>query len=316
MYVGIDVSKEQLDVASDDGTLSEAFTNDEQGHGALTRKLLELNPELVVLESTGPYQIEVSLVLQAARLPVAVVNPRQVRDFAKAIGILAKTDKLDASVIARFAATVKPQVQPLPDAESLELEALLTRRRQLVGMIAAEKNRLQALFGPAKDSEAAQSIRDLLSYLIKSLNKLDRDLRKRLERSPAWKEKEDLLKSVPGIGKVTAMTVIVDLPELGTLNRKQIAALVGVAPLNRDSGKHSGRRHIWGGRASVRTALYMACFASLRHKTNPTSARYDQLRQAKKPHLVAIVACMRKLLTILNAVVRDGKPWDPALAGA
>jgi transposase len=316
VYVGIDVSKEHLDVATEDGSFSAAFTNDEQGHAELTRKLLQLTPELVVLESTGPYQIEVSLMLQAAKLPVAVVNPRQVRDFAKAIGLLAKTDKLDAGAIARFGATVKPQVQPLPDAESLELEALLTRRRQLVGMIAAEKNRLQALFGPAKDSEAAQSIRDHLSYLIKLLNKLDRDLRKRLERSPAWKEREDLLKSVPGIGKVTAMTVAIDLPELGTLNRKQIAALVGVAPLNRDSGKYSGKRHIWGGRASVRTALYMACFASLRHKTNPTSARYDALRQANKPHLVAIVACMRKLLTILNAVIRDGKPWNPALAGA
>lgn len=315
MYVGIDVSKEQLDVATDSGDLVASFSNDEKGHGELARKLIELKPELVVLESTGPYQIEVSLVLAAANVPMAVVNPRQVRDFAKAVGILAKTDKLDASVIARFGAAVKPQVQPLPDAESLEMEALLTRRRQLVGMIAAEKNRLQALFGPAKHSEAAQSIRDLLSYLIKSLNKLDRDLRKRLERSPAWKEQENLLKSVPGIGKVTAMTLAIDLPELGKLNRKQIAALVGVAPLNRDSGKSRGKRRIWGGRATVRTALYMACFASLRHKTDPTSSRYDQLKRANKPHLVAIVACMRKLLTILNAVVRDQKPWNPALAG-
>lgn len=315
MYVGIDVSKEQLDVATDDGALSAAFPNDERGHGELTRKLLELKPSLVVLESTGPYQIEVSLVLAAAKIPMAVVNPRQVRDFAKAVGILAKTDKLDASVIARFGATVKPQVQPLPDAESLEMEALLTRRRQLVGMIAAEKNRQQALFGPAKQSEAAQSIRDHLSYLIKLLNQLDRNLRKRLERSPAWKEKEDLLKSVPGIGKVTAMTLAIDLPELGKLNRKQIAALAGIAPMNRDSGKSTGKRRIWGGRASVRTALYMACFASLRHKKDPTSSRYDHLKRANKPHLVAIVACMRKLLTILNAVVRDGNPWNPALAG-
>jgi transposase len=315
VYVGIDVSKDQLDVATDNGDFVATFSNDEQGHGELTRKLLELGPQLVVLESTGPYQIEVSLVLAAAKVPMAVVNPRQVRDFAKALGILAKTDKLDASVIARFGATVKPQVQPLPDAESLEMEALLTRRRQLVGMIAAEKNRQQALFGPAKQSEAAQSIRDHLSYLIKLLNKLDRDLRKRLERSPAWKEKEDLLKSVPGIGKVTAMTLAIDLPELGKLNRKQIAALVGIAPLNRDSGKSTGKRRIWGGRASVRTALYMACFASLRHKKDPTSSRYDDLKRANKPHLVAIVACMRKLLTILNAVVRDRKPWNPALTG-
>lgn len=315
MFVGIDVSKDRLDVASDDGALAAHFSNDEGGHGELTRQLLELKPTLVVLESTGPYQIEVSLVLAAAKLPVAVVNPRQVRDFAKALGILAKTDKLDANVIARFGATVKPLAQPLPDSETLELEALLTRRRQLVAMIASEKNRQQALFGPAKDSEAAQSIRDHLSYLIKSLNKLERDLRKRLERSPAWKDKEDLLKSVPGIGKVTAMTLAIDLPELGTLSRKKIAALAGVAPLNRDSGKSSGKRRIWGGRASVRTALYMACYASLRHKKDPTSSRYDRLKLASKPHLVAIVACMRKLLTILNAVVRDRKPWDPALAG-
>ncbi len=231
------------------------------------------------------------------------------------MGVLAKTDKLDALVIARFAAAVKPKVQPLPDTEALELEALLTRRRQLIGMIASEKNRQQALYGPAKQV-AGQSIRDHISHLIKLLNKLERDLRKRLERSPMWKEKEELLKSVPGIGKVTAMTMAIDLPELGSLNRKQIAALAGVAPLNRDSGRSAGKRRIWGGRATVRTALYMACFASLKHKTAPTASRYDALREANKPHLVAMVACMRKLLTILNAVIRDGKPWDPALAGA
>jgi transposase len=315
MYVGIDVSKEHLDVASEDGALEAQFSNDEQGHGELTRRLLELNPTLVVLESTGPYQIELSLVLAAAKVPLAVVNPRQVRDFAKALGILAKTDKLDAGVIAKFGATVKPAAQPLPDAQTLELEALLTRRRQLVAMIASEKNRLQALFGPAKQGPVAQSVRDHLSQLIKHLKKLERDLRKRLESSPVWKDKENLLKSVPGIGKVTAMTLAIDLPELGSLSRKKIAALAGVAPLNRDSGKSSGKRRIWGGRATVRTALYMACYASLRHKKDPTSSRYDQLKRANKPHLVAIVACMRKLLTILNAVIRDGKPWNPALAG-
>jgi transposase len=315
VYVGIDVSKDQLDVASDDGALVAQFSNDEAGHGELARRLIELSPALVVLESTGPYQLEISLVLAAAKVPLAVVNPRQVRDFAKAVGVLAKTDKLDAAVIARFAATVKPAAQALPDAETLELEALLTRRRQLVSMIASEKNRLQALFGPAKESEAAQSIRDHLSYLIKSLNKLERDLRKRLEKSSVWKEKEDLLKSVPGVGKVTILTLLIDLPELGTLCRKKIAALVGVAPLNRDSGKSKGKRRIWGGRAPVRTALYMACFASLKHGKGPTPQRYRQLREAQKPHGVAIVACMRKLLTILNAVIRDRKPWQSALIG-
>ena len=212
MYIGIDVSKEQLDVASDDGAFVAQFSNNEEGHARLTKQLLEVKPTLVVLESTGNYQLEVSLVLQAAKVPLAVVNPRQVRDFAKATGVLAKTDKLDALSIARFAAAVKPSAQTLPDDETLELEALLTRRRQLVGMIASEKNRLQALFGPAKQSAVAQSIRDTLSHLIKQLNKLERDLRKRLERSPGWKAKEDLLKSVPGIGKVSAMTLAIDLP--------------------------------------------------------------------------------------------------------
>lgn len=313
MYVGIDVSKEHLDVASEDGVLAARFSNDEQGHGELTRRLRDLKPTLVVMEATGNHQLEVSLVLAAAKIPLAVVNPRQVRDFAKALGILAKTDAIDALAIARFGAAVKPAVQALPDDQSLELEALLTRRRQLIGMIASEKNRMQALFGPAKQSPAAQSIRDTLSHLIKQLNKLEKDLTKRLERSPLWKAKEDLLKSVPGVGKVTAMTLAIDLPELGELDRKKIAALAGLAPLNRDSGKSQGKRRIWGGRASVRTVLYMACVASLR--CNPViKALYDRLtQQARKPPKVALVACMRKLLTILNAMVRQSRPWSPAL---
>jgi len=313
VYVGIDVSKEHLDVASEDGVLAARFSNDEQGHGELTRRLRDLKPTLVVMEATGNHQLEVSLVLAAAKIPLAVVNPRQVRDFAKALGILAKTDAIDALAIARFGAAVKPAVQALPDDQSLELEALLTRRRQLIGMIASEKNRMQALFGPAKQSPAAQSIRDTLSHLIKQLNKLEKDLTKRLERSPLWKAKEDLLKSVPGVGKVTAMTLAIDLPELGELDRKKIAALAGLAPLNRDSGKSQGKRRIWGGRASVRTVLYMACVASLR--CNPViKALYDRLtQQARKPPKVALVACMRKLLTILNAMVRQSRPWSPAL---
>lgn len=316
MYVGIDVSKDQLDVASEDGAFAGQFSNDEEGHGQLTRKLLEMRPTLVVLESTAQYQLEVSLTLAAAKIPLAVVNPRQVRDFAKASGILAKTDKLDAGVIARFGAFAKPAAQPLPDDQTLELEALLTRRRQLVVMVAAEKNRLQAIFGPAKQGAAAQSVRDTLSYLTKQLKQLEKDLQKRLERSPMWRAKEDLLKSVPGVGKVTAMTIAIDLPELGTLNRKEIASLAGVAPFNCDSGKSKGKRRIRGGRASVRTALYMACLASLKHLSEPTASRYNRLKtQGKKPHGIAIVACMRKLLTILNAIVRDGKPWNPALAG-
>jgi transposase len=317
VYVGIDVSKDHLDVASEDGAWEARFSNDEQGHGELASRLAEVGPTLVVMEATGNHQLELSLVLAAAKVPLAVVNPRQVRDFAKAMGILAKTDAIDARAIARFGATVKPSAQTLPDDEALELEALITRRRQLVGMIASEKNRLQSLFGPAKKGGAAQSIHDTLSHLIKQLNKLDRDLQKRIERSPAWKAKDDLLKSVPGIGKVTALTLAIDLPELGSLDRKQIAALAGLAPLNRDSGKSQGQRHIWGGRASVRTALYMAAVASLR--CNPvTKALYERLtQQARKPAKVALVACMRKLLTILNAMVRYQRPWNPnpALVG-
>jgi transposase len=315
MYVGIDVSKEHLDVASEDGALEARFANDEQGHGQIVARMRELSPTLVVMEATGNFQVDLSVVLASAQVPMAVVNPRQVRDFAKALGILAKTDAIDARTIARFGATVKPQAQPLPDEQALELEALMTRRRQLVGMIASEKNRLQALFGPAKTSWAEKSIRDTLSHLIKQLSQLDKGLRKRIERSPVWKAKDDLLKSVPGIGKVTSLTLAIDLPELGTLDRKQIASLAGLAPINRDSGKSIGKRRIWGGRATVRTALYMACVASLR--CNPViQALYARLTKvARKPPKVALVACMRKLLTILNAMVRAQRPWDPALAG-
>jgi len=303
-------------VASEDGALEARFANDEQGHGQLAAQLRELKPQLVVMEATGNFQLELSVVLAGAKLPMAVVNPRQVRDFAKALGFLAKTDAIDARTIARFGATVKPEAQPLPDDETLELEALMTRRRQLISMIASEKNRLQALFGPAKKSWAEKSIRDTLSHLVKQLSQLDKDLHKRIERSPVWRAKDDLLKSVPGIGKVTSLTLSIHLPELGTLDRKQIAALAGLAPLNRDSGKVVGKRRIWGGRASVRTALYMACVASLR--CNPViKTLYTRLTQlGRKPPKVALVACMRKMLTILNAMVRDHRPWNHALAGA
>lgn len=316
MYVGIDVSKEHLDVASDDGALEARFANDEQGHGQIVTRLRELSPQLVVMEATGNFQLELSILLASAKLPMAVVNPRQVRDFGRALGILAKTDAIDARTIARFGATVKPEAQPLPDEQTLELEALMTRRRQLIGMIASEKNRLQSLFGPAKKSLAEKSIRDTLSHLIKQLSQLDKDLTKRIERSPVWRAKDDLLKSVPGVGKVTSLTLSIDLPELGTLDRKQIASLAGLAPMNRDSGKFVGKRRIWGGRASVRTTLYMACVASLR--CNPViRALYARLTQVgRKPPKVALVACMRKLLTILNAMVREGRTWNPALTGA
>lgn len=318
VYIGIDVSKEHVDVASEDGAFESRFTNDDEGHGQLAARLREMSPKLVVMEATGNFQLELSLAVLGAKVPVAVVNPRQVRDFAKALGILAKTDAIDARTIARFGATVKPDAQPLPDAQTLELEALMTRRRQLVAMLASEKNRRQALFGPAKKSWAEKSINDTISHLQKQLNQLDKDLKKRLKNSEVWKEKHDLLKSVPGVGDVTSFTLVIDLPELGSLNRKQIAALAGLAPINRDSGQFIGKRRIWGGRACVRTALYMACVASLR--CNPViQAVYDRLKnQARKPTKVALVACMRKLLTILNAMVRDRREWTtpPAAAAA
>jgi transposase len=316
MYVGIDVSKDHLDLASEDAQVNGRFSNDEQGHTELVKRLREFSPSLVVMEATGGYELEVSIALGTSKVPVAVVNARQVRDFAKAMGLLAKTDAIDAQVLARFGATVKPQSQPLPDDESLELQALLTRRRQLVGMLASEKNRLQSLFGPAKKGDAEKSIRDTLSHLQKQLNQIDKKIRKRLEQSPLWKAKDDLLKSVPGVGNVTSMTLAIDLPELGNLNKKEVAALAGLAPLNRDSGKLQGKRRIWGGRATVRTVLYMATVASLR--CNPViKALYDRLtRDARKPPKVALVACMRKLLIILNAMVRDGRPWQPALISA
>jgi transposase len=313
VYVGIDVSKESLDVASENGEFEARFSNDEAGHGELTKQLLQRSPALVVLEATGNYQLELTLVMAAAKLPVAVVNPRQVRDFAKALGVLAKTDRIDARTIARFAAAVKPAVDPLPDEASLELESMMTRRRQLISMLASEKNRLQALFGPARRGRAELSIRDTINYLKKELNRLDRDLQKLVEASPIWKAKDDLLRSAPGIGKVTAFTLAFDLPELGTLDRKKIAALAGLAPMNRDSGKFIGKRQIWGGRAVVRTALYMACISSLTRDTLIKRV-YDRLRQANKPHKVAMVACMRKLLTILNAMIRDGRKWNAELA--
>ena len=216
MYIGIDVSKEHLDVSSHDGELTGRWTNDEQGLAELTEKLKDARPKLVVMEATGGYELEVTFALAASKVPLVVVNPRQVRDFAKALGHLAKTDKIDARVIAEFGNATKPEADPLPDVQTIELEALLTRRRQLVGMIATEKNRLASLFGPAKQSWAEKSIRDTLSHLIKQLSQLDKDLHKRLEKSPLWKAKDDLLKSVPGVGKVTAFTLWIDLPELVT----------------------------------------------------------------------------------------------------
>jgi transposase len=315
-YIGIDVSKSHLDVATDDGQTAFRVNNDEAGQLEALRRLQELAPTLVVLEATGGFELEFVILLGTNKVPLAVVNPRQVRNFAKAFGILAKTDAIDARVLARFGATAKPEPQPLPDAQSLELEAFLLRRRQLVSMLAAERNRLAAFTVTRRPggSKAVESIRASIKWLEQHLESIDEEIQGRLKNSPIWREKEDLLRSVPGVGPVTARTLLADLPELGTLDRKRIAALVGIAPYNHDSGNSRGKRRISGGRASVRSALYMACVASLR--CNPVlKALYDRLH-ATKPVKVALVACMRKLLTILNAMVRTSTRWTPALASS
>ena len=263
---------------------------------------------LIVLEATGGFETTVAGTLCAAGLPLAVVNPRQIRDFARATGRLAKTDALDAAVIAHFADAVRPEPRPLPDAQARTLGELVTRRRQIVEMMAVERGRRKRL----TSRRMIKSVDRLLKALQRELSDLEEDLDDTVRGTPAWRETEDLLKSVPGVGDVTARTLIADLPELGTLDRKKIAALVGVAPFNRDSGTLRGKRTIWGGRANVRAALYMAALVASRH--NPVLRRfYQRLVQAGKPKKVALTAVMRKLLTILNAIVRDQNPMATRL---
>lgn len=307
LYVGIDVSKAMLDVALGSGGEVVQVANDETGIPALVARLVKAAPELVVLEATGGYEWLVAAALAGKEVPVAVVNPRQVRDFAKATGVLAKTDKIDARVLARFAEAVKPEVRPLPTPEAKELEEFLSRRRQIVDMLTMEKNRLAI----AATERMKKSLKKHIAWLEEALRRANDDIDKAVRASPAWREHEDLLRSVPGIGPVSARTLLAELPELGTLDRKQIAALVGVAPLNRDSGTMKGTRSCWGGRAGIRQVLYMATLAAVR--ANPRIRRtYVALRARGKKHKVALVACMRKLLTILTAMVRDGHRWSPS----
>jgi transposase len=310
-FVGIDVSKAALDV----GVLSpEQFwtiPNDEAGCRSLAERLQTLSPTLIVLEATGGFETLAAATLAAAGLPVVVVNPRQVRDFAKATGTLAKTDRLDARVLALFAQRVRPAVRPLKDTQSRELEALFTRRHQLVEMLTMEKNRLSLAAAPVRKDLKAHIV-----WLVKRLKDVDGELKALIQDSPVWREKDDLLQSAPGVGPVASVALLAQLPELGTLNRRQIGALVGVAPLNNDSGQYKGQRHVWGGRAVVRAVLYMATLAAIR--CNPSiKAFYQRLRAAGKKPKVAIVACMRKLLTILNAMLKSKTPWcDKMAAGA
>ena len=304
-YIGIDVSKATLDIASLPNGESWTVTNDDLGLAELTPRLVALGPTLIVLEATGGFEMLAAITLAKAALPIAVVNPRQVRDFAKAMGQLAKTDALDAGILADFAQRVRPEPRPLPDTAAQLLDSLLTRRRQLVDMLTAEKNRLGFASGPVK-----RDINRHIRWLEKRLADVDGDLQDAIAASPLYQAKADLLRSVPGVGPVTTLTLIAALPELGHLSRHQIAALVGVAPLNRDSGTMRGKRMVWGGRAPVRAVLYMAALVGIKH--NPVLRQfYERLRATGKPFKVAVTACMRKLLTILNAMLHQNRRWDP-----
>lgn len=306
-YVGIDVAKATLDVAIGSDGETVQVENSEAGIAQLVKRLGEAAPALVVLEATGGYESLVAAAVAGREIAVAIVNPRQVRDFAKATGVLAKTDRIDARVLARFAEAVRPEPRPLPTAEAKELEEFLGRRRQIVDMLTMEKNRLSI----ASTERMKKSLKKHIAWLEEALRRANDDIDTAVRNSPAWREQEDLLRSFPGIGPVSARTVLGELPELGALNRKKIAALVGVAPLNRDSGTLQGTRTCWGGRANVRQVLYMATIAAVR--CNPVIRRvYLALRARGKKHKVALVACMRKVLTILTAMVRDQRRWSPS----
>lgn len=307
MFIGIDVAKDRLDVHIRPS--GEAFTvgRDDEGVASLVERWVQAVPTLIVLEATGGFEAIVAAGLAAAGLPVAVVNPRQIRDFARATGQLAKTDALDAAVIAHFAEAVKPVPRPMADPQARVLGELMARRRQLIEMIVAEGNRRRLM--TAKRS--LKSIDRVVATLKAQLDEIDRDIDRSIRGTPAWREAEDLLTSVPSVGAKIARTLIAELPELGTLGRRQIASLVGVAPINRDSGTMRGRRTIGGGRAVVRAALFMAVLVSIRRRM-PLAQTYHRLKAAGKPAKVAIVACMRKLITILNAVLRDKTPWAAA----
>jgi transposase len=308
-FVGIDVAKDRLDVHLRPSGASFAVARDGAGLDRLVARLAALGPELtlVVLEATGGFEVAVAAALAGAGLPLAVVNPHRIRAFARATGRLAKTDRLDAEAIALFAERVRPAPRPLPDADARALAELVARRRQVVEMIGMEANRRRQ----AEDARVRRTIEATLAALRAALVELDREIDDTLRGSPAWREVEELLTSVPGVGGITARTLIAELPELGALDRRSLAALVGVAPVNRDSGRRRGHRAIAGGRTAVRNVLYMATLAAIRW--NPVlKAHYAQLIARGRPKKVALVACLRRLLGILNAVLRDRRPWQTA----
>jgi len=304
MFVGIDVSKPRLDVHVRPSGESWSVANDTDGHNELVRKLAVISPTLVVVEATGGYQASVVAELGANAIAVAVVNPRQVRDFARATGRLAKTDAIDAAVLAHFAEAIRPTPRPMPDDLTVELQALVTRRRQLIDMRTAESNRLET----CRVLPVRRNIQKMVNLLTKQIGKVDDDIDTTIRNSPLWREREDLLSSTTGVGSTTARTLLTQLPELGLLNRREIAALVGLAPFNNDSGKRTGPRSIRGGRADVRAVLYMATVTAVRFNAQ-LRPMYERLVAAGKVKKVALIACARKLLTILNAMMRTKTPW-------
>ena len=314
VYIGVDVAKAELVVAARPAGERWSVANDERGIHTLAQRLTRDGPALVVLEATGGYELACVAALASAGLPVVVANPRQVRDFAKATGQLAKTDRIDADVLALFAERVRPEVRPLAGEEAQELDALLARRRQLLEMLTAEKNRLGQALGRGR-RPVKKSLKAHIAFLERELRTTDSDLRDTVHRSPAWREQEDLLRSVPGVGRVVATTLLAQLPELGRLSRKQIAKLVGLAPMARDSGTLRGRRLIFGGRASLRAVLYMGTLVATKRNA-VIRAHYQHLLAAGKPKKLALTACMRKLLTILNAMVKAGTRWNEVRAFA
>lgn len=310
-YIGIDVSKQLLEVAVHESEFHYRCPNQSSAFGALLAELVALRPARIVVEATGGLEKPLVTALHAAGLPVVVLNPRQVRAFAKAIGQLAKTDRLDANLLAYLAATLKPPLRALKSKEEQELEALMGRRRQLVDMLVAEKNRRHS----ATSDAVRETIKEHIDWLEESIAELDKQLQARLVSSSEWQNKDAILQSVPGIGPVVSISLLAELPELGTLNRQRISTLVGVAPLNCDSGQQRGVRHIFGGRARVRSMLYMAALTALRF--NPVIKEfYQRLIGKGKPHKVALTACMRKLLSIINLMVRNQTCWKTSLVSA
>jgi transposase len=308
-FVGIDVSKSKLDGCIKPTGQAFQVDYDEEGIQQLVLRLQEVNPTLIVIEATGGLEMCIATALLSANLPVAIINPRQARDFAKATGQLAKTDRVDAAVLAEFARAIRPQVRPLKPEDASALDEMVSRRRQLVNMRVQEMLRL----GSAASNPMKKSLSKHIAWLDKQIVELDSDLNSRLRQSDVWRAKDELLQGIPGVGTVTTLTLLAKCPELGALNRREIAALAGVAPLANDSGKRRGKRFIWGGRAEVRAVLYMATISAMRCNI-AIKIFAERLKKSGKPAKVVIVACMRKLLTIMNSMLKNNSPWKANIA--